>query len=203
MRTSPDILPGMDPWYGKAAFLAGTLAMAAVRAPHIRRSTTIPVARRRDGSREVALLALVAVGLVLQVLWVVTPLLAFAEYPLGPAPFAAGLACLAVGLWLLHRSHVDLGRNWSNTLEMREQHALVVHGIYRRIRHPMYLALLVYSAGQALAMPNWIAGPAFGAGFAVLVALRLPSEERMMREEFGAEYEAYATRTKRLLPGVW
>ena len=32
----------------------------------------------------------------------------------------------------------DLGTNWSITLEVREQHRLISHGVYRRIRHPMY-----------------------------------------------------------------
>jgi protein-S-isoprenylcysteine O-methyltransferase Ste14 len=193
----------MDPWYGKGAFLAGTVAMAIVRAPHIRRSVKVPVARQRHRGREAALVGFVTLGLVVQVVWVATPLLAFADYPLEPGPFGAGLLAFALGLWFLHRSHVDLGRNWSNTLEVREQHALVVHGIYRRIRHPMYLALLLYSVGQALTMPNWVAGPAFGVAFLLLVAVRLPSEERMMREEFGGAYEAYAAGTKRILPGVW
>jgi len=193
----------MDPWFGKGAFLAGTVAMAIVRAPHIRRSTKVQVRKRCHAGREAALVGLVTLGLVVQVVWVATPLFAFADYPLAPGAFGAGVLAFVLGLWLLHRSHLDLGRNWSNTLEVREQHALVVHGVYGRIRHPMYVALLLYSAGQALTMPNWVAGPAFGVAFAVLVAVRLPAEERMMREEFGGQYEAYAARSKRLLPGVW
>jgi protein-S-isoprenylcysteine O-methyltransferase Ste14 len=39
--------------------------------------------------------------------------------------------------------------------------------------------------------------------FAILLALRLRAEERMMVEEFGDEYEAYSARTKCLIPGVW
>jgi protein-S-isoprenylcysteine O-methyltransferase Ste14 len=64
-----------------------------------------------------------------------------------------------VGLWLFAKSHADLGTNWSLTLEVREKHQLVTHGIYRALRHPMYSALLLYSLGQALVVPNWIVGP--------------------------------------------
>ena len=39
--------------------------------------------------------------------------------------------------------------------------------------------------------------------FAILCALRIRAEERMMVEEFGDEYAAYSARTKRLIPGVW
>jgi protein-S-isoprenylcysteine O-methyltransferase Ste14 len=41
--------------------------------------------------------------------------------------------------------------NWSIALEVREKHQLVTQGIYRHIRHPMYLALLLYSSALAYA----------------------------------------------------
>ena len=127
----------------------------------------------------------------------------FADYPLRPVPFVAGTLCYAVGLWLLHRSHADLGPNWSITLEVREKHQLVTQGIYRHIRHPMYLALLLTSAGQALVLPNWVVGPSYLVAFGLLFVLRVGPEERLMLEEFGKDYEAYMARTKRLVPGVW
>jgi protein-S-isoprenylcysteine O-methyltransferase Ste14 len=67
----------------------------------------------------------------------------------------------------------------------------------------MYLALLLYSLGQALVLPNWAAGPSYGVALGLLFALRVGPEERMMLEEFGKDYEAYMARTKRLVPGVW
>ncbi len=67
----------------------------------------------------------------------------------------------------------------------------------------MYLALILYSSGQALVLPNWVAGPSYLVVFVLLVALRLGPEERMMRDEFGQEYDAYVAGTKRLVPGVW
>ena len=60
----------------------------------------------------------------------------------------------------------------------------------------MYLSLLLYSVGQALALPNWVAGPSYGVAFGLLFALRVGPEERMMLEEFGADYEAYRARTR-------
>lgn len=58
-----------------------------------------------------------------------------------------GVVCLAVGLWLFYRSHADLSTNWSVTLELRENHQLITHGVYRSIRHPMYSAFLLYGVG--------------------------------------------------------
>jgi protein-S-isoprenylcysteine O-methyltransferase Ste14 len=194
----------MNPWYARAAVLAGTVAMVAIRAPHGQRSRKVAVAKSRRGALETTLLAICWLGFFVPLFWAIKPsALAVAEFELLPVPFVAGALCLAGGLWLLHRSHADLGRNWSITLEVREGHSLVTAGIYRRVRHPMYAGLLLYSVGQLLVLPNWAAGPTYLVAMGLLFAFRVGPEERMMREEFGAEYDAYCARTKRLLPGVW
>jgi protein-S-isoprenylcysteine O-methyltransferase Ste14 len=193
----------LDPWLAKAAVLVSSIVMVVIRAPHGQRSRGVKVAKSRKGRLEVALLTIAWLGFFVPLFWVSTPLLVFADYPLRPVPFAAGILCLAVGLWFFHRSHADLGTNWSITLEVREKHQLVTHGIYRRVRHPMYMALGLYSLGQALMLPNWVAGPSYLVALGLLFALRVGPEERMMREEFGADYEAYMARTKRLVPGIW
>lgn len=193
----------MDSWWARGAVIAATVAMIAIRAPHGQRSRAVRTERSYKGALETALLTLAWASFVLPIVWVASPWLAFADYPLLPVPFAAGVALFAIGLWLFHRSHADLGTNWSITLEVREGHRLVTGGVYRTVRHPMYLALLLYSAGQALALPNWVAGPSYLAAMLVLVALRLGPEERMMRERFGDEYAGYASRAKRLIPWIW
>jgi protein-S-isoprenylcysteine O-methyltransferase Ste14 len=188
--------------FAKAAVVAGMLGIVAIRAPHGQRSRGVKVAKNRKGALETALLVLAWFGFFVPLVWVFRPILAFADYELHPVPYALGVTAMAAGLWLFHRSHADLGTNWSVTLQIRESHTLVTNGIYRTIRHPMYAALLLYSVGQALVLPNWIAGPTYLVAMAVLVALRLGPEERMMLEEFGSQYEAYRARTKRLVPGV-
>jgi len=193
----------MNPWFAKAIVLVSSIVMVIVRAPHGQRSRGIKVVKSRKGSLEIVLLTLAWLGFFVPLVWIATPVFAFADYPLRPVPFIAGTLCLAVGLWLFHLSHADLGTNWSITLEVRERHRLVTEGIYRRVRHPMYLALLLYSLGQALVLPNWVAGPSYLVAFGLLFALRVGPEERMMREEFGKDYEAYVARTKRLIPGLW
>jgi protein-S-isoprenylcysteine O-methyltransferase Ste14 len=193
----------MNPWIAKALVFAGALVMVAIRAPHGRRSRGVKVAASHKTPLETGLLVLAWVGFFVPLIWVVLPVFFFAEYPPSNGPLVAGVTCLVIGLWLFYRSHADLGANWSITLEVREQHRLITQGVYRRIRHPMYLALLLYSVGQALVIPNWVAGPANLIAFAILLALRLRAEERMMVEEFGDEYAAYTSRTKRLIPGVW
>jgi protein-S-isoprenylcysteine O-methyltransferase Ste14 len=193
----------MNPWFAKAVILLASIAMVVIRAPHGQRSRAIPVVKSRKGPREVVLLTIAWVAFFLPLVWIATPVFAFADYPLHPIPLVIGAISLALGLWLFHRSHVDLGTNWSITLELREKHKLVTNGLYRSVRHPMYLALLIYSAGQALVVPNWLVGPSCGVAMVLLIALRMRPEERLMREEFGNDYEAYIATTKRLIPGIW
>ncbi len=193
----------MNPWFAKAVILLASIVLVAIRAPHGQRSKNINVVKNRRGKLEVVLLTLAWIAFFLPLIWVVVPVAAFADYPLRPIPLIAGIACFALGLWLFYLSHADLGTNWSITLALREKHELVTHGVYRRIRHPMYLALFLYSAGQGLVLPNWVVGPSYFVAFALLFALRIGPEERMMQEEFGKDHEAYRARTKRLVPGLW
>jgi len=183
--------------------LTSTVVMIAIRAPHGHRSRIVKVATSYKTPLETGLLVLAWVGFFVPLIWVASPAFSFAEYALGTGPLVVGVMCLVIGLWLFYRSHADLGTNWSITLEVREQHRLITQGVYRRIRHPMYLALALYSIGLALVIPNWVAGPSNLIAFAILCALRVRAEERMMVEEFGDEYAAYSARTKRLIPGVW
>ena len=81
-------------------------------------------------------------------------------------------------------SHViqPLGRYWSITLQIREQHKLIGSGPYALVRHPMYTSFLLMALGQAFLLQNWVAGLAGLLGFSVLFALRVDKEERMMLE---------------------
>ena len=189
--------------YPVVAVLAASVAMVVIRAPHGHRSLKVKVATSRKGRTEKILLTIAWAGFFVPILWMITPLFKFADYPLHPSAFWTGVACLVAGLWLFRKSHLDLGTNWSITLEVRENHKLITNGSYRLVRHPMYLSLFVYGIGQALALPNWVAGPSYLAALGLLFAFRVIPEERMMRERFPSEYDTYASRTKRLIPGVW
>ena len=193
----------MNPWIAKAVVLAGTVVMMAIRAPHGRRSRNVKVAKSHKTPLETGILVLAWVGFFVPLIWVASPAFWFAEYPPRTGPLLAGLICLVIGLWLFYRSHADLGTNWSLSLEVREGHRLITHGVYREVRHPMYSSLALYSVGLALVIPNWVAGLSNLGAFAVLFALRVGAEERMMAQQFGNEYAAYTARTKRLLPRVW
>lgn len=126
-----------------------------------------------------------------------------ANYPYSPVQFALGTLVFAFALWLFRRTHADLGRNWSVTLEIKDNHNLITGGVYRYVRHPMYSAFFLWALAQLILIPNWIAGPAGIVGFGILYAFRIGREEQMMLDTFGDEYRAYSARTARLIPGIY
>jgi protein-S-isoprenylcysteine O-methyltransferase Ste14 len=109
----------------------------------------------------------------------------------------------AASLWLFWRSHADLGRNFSIRLVIRQEHALVTTGVYRRVRHPMYASALLWSLGQALLLPNWITALAGLLGFCILYCGRVRREELLMLKTFGEEYRKYMLRTQKLVPYIY
>jgi protein-S-isoprenylcysteine O-methyltransferase Ste14 len=193
----------MTPFIAKLIWWAGIVGWYVIRFPHERRSRKTPIALRRERLRDGALLAISFTGLcVIPVIYVVTSEPRFADYPFQPAMAWLGTAVFALSLLLFYRTHRDLGRSWSVTLEIRETHQLVTTGVYRHVRHPMYSAFFLWAVAQALLLPNFVAGLAGLIGFGTLFAFRLPREERMMEERFGEAYRAYAARTRRIIPGI-
>jgi protein-S-isoprenylcysteine O-methyltransferase Ste14 len=193
----------LNPWFGKAAFIAAMIGYSVIRAPHGRRSGTVPVTEVCKGTLDILLLlGVFFCTLFLPLVWVVMGFPAGADYTLHPVPYALGLGLLVTGLWLFHRSHADLGTNWSVTLQLRQNHHLVTTGIYERIRHPMYTSFFLISIAHVLFLPNWIVGPVYLLSFTILYVVRVGKEEQMMLDRFGMEYEAYMQRTGRLIP-LW
>ncbi len=180
----------------KIIWALGCIAWFVIRWPHQRRSWRTPVVARPNPTRDRVLMAISFTGLfLLPLIYGVTGQPKFANYPFRPAQAWLGVVVLIAAMALFYRTHRDLGRAWSVTLEIRDQHRLVTHGIYARLRHPMYAAFWLWALAQAL--------PAGLIGFGTLFFARVGHEERMMLERFGDEYRAYMARTKRIIPGVY
>jgi len=116
----------------------------------------------------------------------------YATYWIGTALLISGLA---FSIW----ARRVLGRNWSGTVTVKEDHELIESGPYRFVRHPIYTGLLLALAGSTLAQGWWSSVVALVLCF-VSFWIKLLREEAWMRETFGEKYEAYCARTKRLVP---
>jgi protein-S-isoprenylcysteine O-methyltransferase Ste14 len=81
-------------------------------------------------------------------------------------------------------------------------HTLVTTGIYRVIRHPSYLGLLVNSLGWALVFRSGV-GVLLTALTILPLLARIRAEEALLRTQFGGEYDAYCSRTSRLIPRLY
>jgi protein-S-isoprenylcysteine O-methyltransferase Ste14 len=158
------------------------------------------VVSQMDRQEKLLLAAMFPGTLLLPVLYLFTPLLAFADYRLPTWMPWIGAVVMISSLWVFWRSHADLGRNWSVSLELRENHELVTAGIYRAIRHPMYLSIWLWAFAQGMLLQNWLAGWSVVPAFAAMYVLRVPREEQLMCEQFGDAYRDYMRRSGRIFP---
>ncbi len=111
----------------------------------------------------------------------------------------SGIVLGALSLALYTWSRHALGKAWSSCLQMQVQHNLVTSGPYAWIRHPIYLAMILFLIALTLVGANWVL-VVFLIISVVDLVLRMPREERMMIEVFGEAYESYRQRTGGILP---
>lgn len=95
-----------------------------------------------------------------------------------------------------------LGKRFSGLVAIQPGHRLVTDGIYRNLRNPSYLGMLIIAVGWALAFRSGL-GLLLAALTLIPLIARIQAEEALLRAQFGAEYEAYCARSWRLIPGVY
>lgn len=194
-------------WGGFAAFfshpvlIALTIVLFAMSVVAYFAGGGLSAGVREDRSNRWVLTAFTLIGLLAGYLPAYTDRIAFWTIDgdnirwLGVALFAAGGA---LRIWPVF----VLGYRFSGLVAIQPGHTLVTGGIYGVIRHPSYLGLLITSLGWALT---------FRSGVGVLLAAltipplmaRISSEEKLLRTQFGDEYDAYRSRTSRLIPWLY
>jgi protein-S-isoprenylcysteine O-methyltransferase Ste14 len=110
----------------------------------------------------------------------------------------------AVGSVMLITAAVrTLGKEWSITARMVENHKLAHEGPYARVRHPIYTGMLGMLIATGLAVSDWIALFAAIVVFAIGTWIRVRIEERLLRETFGQSFEDYAREVPAVIPGIF
>jgi protein-S-isoprenylcysteine O-methyltransferase Ste14 len=114
--------------------------------------------------------------------------------------WAGAILCVA-GLGFCLWARLTLGRNWSGTVTLKEEHELIKRGPYRLVRHPIYTGLLTMSLATVL-----VVGHVAGIVGLILVFIsfwiKLRDEEKVMLNQFPDQYAAYQQRVKRIIPFV-
>lgn len=115
----------------------------------------------------------------------------------------AAIILAVASIWIVKAALKVLGKEWSVTARVVEGHKLAKEGPYRLVRHPIYTGMLGMLLATGLVFSHWLALiGAIGIYFAGTV-IRIKSEERLLREALGSEFESYARSAPALLPGLY
>lgn len=110
----------------------------------------------------------------------------------------------AVGSVLLIMSAVKtLGKEWSITARMVQDHKLATHGPYAHVRHPIYTGMLGMLIATGLAVSHGIVLVAAIVVFAIGTWIRVRVEEGLLRQTFGTQFEEYARRVPAVIPRLF
>ncbi len=112
----------------------------------------------------------------------------------GTVIYSGGLAIAVIG-------RLQLGKNWVDLedYDVLPEQSLVTKGIYRYIRHPIYLGDILLLVGLELALNSWLV---LAVSIPLLVALRQALAEEALLSQVFPDYHAYCKRTKRFIPFV-
>ncbi len=120
-------------------------------------------------------------------------------WPVGLLPFWLGAGVTIAGLLLAVWARVYLGRNWSRSVTIKQDHELITTGPYAVVRHPIYTGILAGLLGTAIALSE-VRGFIALVLFFIAFWIKLRMEEQWMRSQFGEAYATYAHRTAGLVP---
>jgi protein-S-isoprenylcysteine O-methyltransferase Ste14 len=185
-------------FFSHPPLIAVTLALFALSGAAMFTQASLSSGVREDRSNRWVIAALGALGLIAGFLPAYTDRIGFWTIG-GEGVRWLGFTLFAIGGVLRMAPVFVLGRRFSGLVAIQTDHRLVTDGLYRVIRNPSYLGLIINALGWALALRSLV-----GVGLTVLMVIplvaRMNSEERLLADQFGAEYDTYRARTWRLIP---
>jgi protein-S-isoprenylcysteine O-methyltransferase Ste14 len=115
----------------------------------------------------------------------------------------AGFLVFILNTILRYNAITTLGKYYNPRVAIYQEHSLVTTGVYKKIRHPMYLSALLNIVAIAFIFSSW--GTLLIMLFAVLPAViyRINIEEEFLLTRLGNEYQQYLEKSKKIIPGIW
>ncbi len=113
------------------------------------------------------------------------------------------IALAASSVWICATAARTLGKQWTYVARVVEGHKLITEGPYRWVRNPIYTGMLGMMLATNLAVSRWWAVPIALAFFLAGNQIRIRTEEKLLREAFGAEFEDYARRVPAIVPRLF
>ena len=174
---------GVAAFFCRPAFVALTVVLVALAIAGVFVGGNLSPGVREDRGNRWVLIVFTVLGLLLGYLPAYTDRHDFWTID-GNALRWVGVALFAVGgavrLWPVY----VLGDRFSGLVAIQPGHTLLTTGIYRRIRNPSYLGLLVSSLGWALTFRSGV-GVVLTALIVPPLVARMHAEERLLANEFG------------------
>jgi protein-S-isoprenylcysteine O-methyltransferase Ste14 len=165
----------------------------AVLIPRLRQRGATRVRRDRGSGALVILTVFISISIAF----------AFGYAGVGMLPdwiFYLGIFLMFLGVIVRQWAIAILGRFFSLTVQIAEDHKVVERGPYRLVRHPSYTGVLITFIGLGLAVQSWGALLVLLGVFSLSFGYRMWVEERTLLSELGQDYASYMKRTKRLIP---
>jgi protein-S-isoprenylcysteine O-methyltransferase Ste14 len=185
----------------KIIYMVLYVIAAAGRAPYAKKVKEIKTIKKIKRKREYFLLGFGAIMMILPLFYIFSDKLNNFNMNLPlPIRIIGGIFFL-IAVFLHNYTHFLLKTNWAPTVEIKENQKLITKGIYKYIRHPMYLAFFIWVVSQGIFLSNWLILVVGILMHAIVYKSRVDDEEKMMLKQF-KNYKSYMKKTGRLLPKI-
>ncbi len=119
-----------------------------------------------------------------------------------PVQSIVGLVLIVSGFALILVAHVTLWNFYSSFLVIKSDHKLITHGVYRFVRHPIYLGTTMVCIGVPLYAASLLGVMIMSIMIPVFLS-RIRIEEKLLTDEFGDAYRTYKEATSKLIPFIF
>jgi protein-S-isoprenylcysteine O-methyltransferase Ste14 len=116
---------------------------------------------------------------------------------------SAGIVLFISGLIIRWSSIIQLKQRFTVNVAINKEHSLETNGLYRYLRHPSYLGLLLILAGLSLPMNSLISFIIVIVPVFLGLSYRISVEEKLLESEFGDEYLEFRSNRKKIIPFVY